>query len=203
MWGYTQCKLLDPSNHLYIQTCTLQVEEDKKNMSRMQTLMDNLQLKVQSYKQQIESAVSAWGSCSLMDFLAIYIWLMEICGPELKRQLVREDQLSLKSAHSLSLFFLMCMLELSPIVKICATFPFREPKLSPLTFAYTQTYALCDISQIGAWCHVEIENFGWVIILWGFSCGSVVKNPGDISAGDVGSNSEWGRSPGARNGNPL
>ena len=95
------------------------------------------------------------------------------------------------------------MLESSPIVKICATFPFREPKLSPLTFAYTQTYALCDMSQIGAWCHVEIENFGWVIILWGFSCGSVVKNPRDISAGDVGSNSEWGRSPGARNGNPL
>ena len=137
MWGYTQCKLLDPSNHLHIQTCTLQVEEDKKNMSRMQTLMDNLQLKVQSYKQQIESAVSTWGSCSLMDFLAIYIWLMEICGPELKRQLVREDQLSLKSAHSF-FFFLMCMLESSPIVKICATFPFREPKLSPLTFAYTQ-----------------------------------------------------------------
>ena len=71
----------------------------------MQTLMDNLQLKVQSYKQQIESAVSTWGSCSLMDFLAIYIWLMEICGPELKRQLVREDQLSLKSAHSFFFFF--------------------------------------------------------------------------------------------------
>lgn len=51
-------KLLDPSNHLHIQTCTLQVEEDKKNMSRMQTLMDNLQLKVQTYKQQIEAVVS-------------------------------------------------------------------------------------------------------------------------------------------------
>lgn len=186
MWGYTQCKLLDPSNHLHIQTCTLQVEEDKKNMSRMQTLMDNLQLKVQSYKQQIEAVVSTWGSCSLMDFLAIYIWLIEIGGPELNKQLVREDQLSLKSAHS---SFLTCMLELSPIVKICATFPFREPKLSPLTFAYTQTYALHDMSQIGAWCHVEIENFGWVIILGGFSCGSMVKNPGNINAGDVGSNS--------------
>lgn len=145
MWGYTQCKLLDPSNHLHIQTCTLQVEEDKKNMSRMQTLMDNLQLKVQSYKQQIEAVVSTWGSCSLMDFLAIYIWLIEIGGPELNKQLVREDQLSLKSAHS---SFLTCMLELSPIVKICATFPFREPKLSPLTFAYTQTYAEPNRSMV-------------------------------------------------------
>ena len=105
----------------------------------MQTQMDRLQLKVQTYKQQIEAMVSTWGSCSLMDLLVIYIWLMEICGPELNKQLVRQDQLSLKFVHSLLFFFLMCMLELSPIVKICATFPFREPKLSPLTFAYTQT----------------------------------------------------------------
>ncbi|KAF6385173.1 myosin heavy chain 15 [Rhinolophus ferrumequinum] len=32
-----------------------EAEEDKKNLTRMQTLMDNLQLKVQSYKQQIEA----------------------------------------------------------------------------------------------------------------------------------------------------
>ena len=66
----------------------------------MQTLMDNLQLNVQGYKQEIEAVISTWGSCSLMDFLAIYFWLMEICGPKLDEQLVREDQLSLKSAHS-------------------------------------------------------------------------------------------------------
>ncbi|KAM5275971.1 LOW QUALITY PROTEIN: myosin-15 [Hipposideros larvatus] len=35
---------------------TCQAEEDKKNLTRMQTLMDNLQLQVQSYKQQIEAA---------------------------------------------------------------------------------------------------------------------------------------------------
>uniref|UniRef100_A0A8C3YQK6 Myosin heavy chain 15 n=1 Tax=Catagonus wagneri TaxID=51154 RepID=A0A8C3YQK6_9CETA len=39
-----------------IKELTYQAEEDKKNMGRMQTLMDNLQLKVQSYKQQIEAA---------------------------------------------------------------------------------------------------------------------------------------------------
>lgn len=61
-------RLLDPSNHFHIHTFAFQAEEDKKNLSRMQTLMDNLQLKLQSYKQQIEAAVSAWGSCSLVDF---------------------------------------------------------------------------------------------------------------------------------------
>ncbi|XP_037004764.2 myosin-15 [Artibeus jamaicensis] len=39
-----------------IRELTYQAEEDKKNLSRMQSLMDNLQLKVQSYKQQIEAA---------------------------------------------------------------------------------------------------------------------------------------------------
>ncbi|XP_066097731.1 myosin-15 [Saccopteryx bilineata] len=39
-----------------VKELTYQAEQDKKNLSRMQTLMDNLQLKVQSYKQQIEAA---------------------------------------------------------------------------------------------------------------------------------------------------
>ncbi|XP_036075365.1 myosin-15 isoform X2 [Rousettus aegyptiacus] len=39
-----------------IKELTYQAEEDKKNLSRMQTLMDNLQLKLQNYKQQIEAA---------------------------------------------------------------------------------------------------------------------------------------------------
>ena len=71
----------------------------------MQTLMDNLQLKVQSYKQQIESAVSTWGSCSLMDFLAIYIWLMEICGPELEAACQRGPAQLKVCSFSLSFFF--------------------------------------------------------------------------------------------------
>lgn len=45
-----------------------QAEEDKKYLSRMQALSDKLQLKVQSYKQQVEAAVSA--NCSIMDFPA-------------------------------------------------------------------------------------------------------------------------------------
>lgn len=65
----------------------------------MQTQMDKLQLKVHNYKQQVEVAVSALGSCSLLDFPVLF-WLREICGPELSQQLVREGQLSLESAHS-------------------------------------------------------------------------------------------------------
>ena len=38
---------------------SFQAEEDKKNLSRVQALSDKLQLKVQSYKQQVEAAVSA------------------------------------------------------------------------------------------------------------------------------------------------
>lgn len=45
-----------------------QAEEDKKNLNRMQALSEKLQLKVQSYKQQVEAAVSA--SCSIIDFPA-------------------------------------------------------------------------------------------------------------------------------------
>ena len=36
----------------------LQTEEDKKNVSRLQDLVDKLQLKVKAYKRQAEEAVS-------------------------------------------------------------------------------------------------------------------------------------------------
>ena len=39
-------------------------------------------------------------------------------------------------------------------------------------------------------------------VVWGFPGGSVVKNP-PTNAGDMGSLSESGRSPGKGNGNPL
>ena len=42
----------------------------------------------------------------------------------------------------------------------------------------------------------------WDIVVWGFPGGSVVKNP-PANAGDTGSISELGRSPGEGNGNPL
>lgn len=71
IWRYSQSRLLDLSNHLCINTCAFQAEEDQKNQSRMQTLMDSLQLKVQSYKQQIEAVVSAWSGWGLMDFPAV------------------------------------------------------------------------------------------------------------------------------------
>ena len=37
---------------------TAQTEEDKKNVKRLQDLVDKLQLKVKSYKRQAEEAVS-------------------------------------------------------------------------------------------------------------------------------------------------
>ena len=37
---------------------TLQTEEDKKNVLRLQDLVDKLQLKVKSYKRQAEESVS-------------------------------------------------------------------------------------------------------------------------------------------------
>lgn len=36
----------------------LQTEEDRKNLARMQDLIDKLQMKVKSYKRQSEEAVS-------------------------------------------------------------------------------------------------------------------------------------------------
>lgn len=38
-----------------------QAEEDRKNLARMQDLVDKLQSKVKSYKRQFEEAVSALG----------------------------------------------------------------------------------------------------------------------------------------------
>ena len=38
--------------------CLLQTEEDKKNVIRLQDLVDKLQLKVKAYKRQAEEAVS-------------------------------------------------------------------------------------------------------------------------------------------------
>lgn len=40
-------------------TITFQTEEDRKNLARMQDLIDKLQSKVKSYKRQFEEAVSA------------------------------------------------------------------------------------------------------------------------------------------------
>lgn len=90
IWRYSQCRLLDPSNHLCINTCAFQAEEDQKNQSRMQTLMDSLQLKVQSYKQQIEAVVKCLERLRPYGFPSRCFWLIEMCG-----QLVRENQLSL------------------------------------------------------------------------------------------------------------
>ena len=43
-------------------TClTWQTEEDRKNLVRLQDLVDKLQLKVKAYKRQAEEAVSAGG----------------------------------------------------------------------------------------------------------------------------------------------
>lgn len=52
-------------------------EEDKKNLTRMQELIDKLQLKVKSYKHQAEEAVSpnsalqGWEIFDLSDGLAL------------------------------------------------------------------------------------------------------------------------------------
>lgn len=43
----------------------LQAEEDRKNILRLQDLVDKLQAKVKSYKRQAEEAVSTGGSCAL------------------------------------------------------------------------------------------------------------------------------------------
>lgn len=40
-----------------ILSCTFQTEEDKKNVARLQDLVDKLQLKVKAYKRQAEEAV--------------------------------------------------------------------------------------------------------------------------------------------------
>lgn len=47
----------NPESPLLVQT-----EEDRKNLARMQDLVDKLQSKVKSYKRQFEEAVSTLGS---------------------------------------------------------------------------------------------------------------------------------------------
>jgi len=49
----------------------MQSEEDKKNLARMQDLIDKLQLKVKSYKHQAEEAVSnyLWAFLPLTNLL--------------------------------------------------------------------------------------------------------------------------------------
>ena len=44
------------------ETSTLIEEEDKKNLSRLQDLVDKLQLKVKAYKRNAEEAVSIMSS---------------------------------------------------------------------------------------------------------------------------------------------
>lgn len=44
----------------------MQAEEDRKNLTRMQDLIDKLQSKVKSYKRQFEEAVSARPHCALL-----------------------------------------------------------------------------------------------------------------------------------------
>jgi hypothetical protein len=50
----------------------LQAEEDRKNILRLQDLVDKLQAKVKSYKRQVEEAVSVgglWDTHTLLDLL--------------------------------------------------------------------------------------------------------------------------------------
>ena len=56
-----------------INSLLLQTEEDKKNMARLQDLVDKLQLKVKGYKRQAEEAVSqidtiggVWCCCDIV-----------------------------------------------------------------------------------------------------------------------------------------
>ena len=51
-----------------------QTEEDRKNLLRLQDLVDKLQLKVKAYKRQAEEAVSSWlewGHARALSFRAV------------------------------------------------------------------------------------------------------------------------------------
>ena len=56
---YFKIEILDDDNPLSLQT-----EEDKKNVARLQDLVDKLQLKVKAYKRQAEEAVSELHECA-------------------------------------------------------------------------------------------------------------------------------------------
>lgn len=51
-----------------------QAEEDRKNLARMQDLVDKLQSKVKSYKRQFEEAVSTPGSCQTPGVTQFQLW---------------------------------------------------------------------------------------------------------------------------------
>ena len=53
---------------------SLQTEEDKKNLARLQDLVDKLQMKVKGYKRQAEEAVRETYT-SLLDVVAMGIVL--------------------------------------------------------------------------------------------------------------------------------
>lgn len=65
MRGYTSTSNM---SHVLIQ----QTEEDKKNLSRLQSLVDKLQLKVKSYKRTAEEAVSVNTTPSFPEMWSIY-----------------------------------------------------------------------------------------------------------------------------------
>ena len=54
--------VLAPPPNWLLPSIHLQTEEDKKNLLRLQDLVDKLQLKVKAYKRQAEEAVSSWFS---------------------------------------------------------------------------------------------------------------------------------------------
>lgn len=58
MWGGSQAQRGE-GGLLLTELGHLQAEEDRKNLTRMQDLIDKLQSKVKSYKRQFEEAVSA------------------------------------------------------------------------------------------------------------------------------------------------
>lgn len=57
--GQLEAEVRAPARVLLTGLGHLQSEEDRKNLTRMQDLIDKLQSKVKSYKRQFEEAVSA------------------------------------------------------------------------------------------------------------------------------------------------
>ena len=72
---------------------------------------------------------------------------------------------------------------------------------SPLLFLLWNPWLSHYFKNVPEMC--QFHNFCYILYLaWGFPGGSVVKNP-PANAGDLGSISGLGRSPGGRNDNPL
>lgn len=57
---------MQPENVFKAPCAVCQTEEDKKNLVRMQELIDKLQAKVKSYKRQAEEAVSPLFICLIV-----------------------------------------------------------------------------------------------------------------------------------------